>query len=173
LHTPQQPNVCCDTGAFATPPQGIIMTITEILQKARERARQLGLPYNGALTPAEAHELWRNAPGAKLVDVRTRAEWDYVGRIPGAVEIEILAYPGNRPNAAFVTELENKVDKAAPVLFICRSGGRSHNAAMLARQAGYSEAYNVLEGFEGDRDAQGHRNTTGGWRAAGLPWTQN
>jgi rhodanese-related sulfurtransferase len=148
------------------------MTIAEILQKARERARQLGLPYGGALTPAEAHELWRNAPGAKLVDVRTRAEWDYVGRIPGAVEIEILTYPGNRPNAAFATELESKVDKAVPVLFICRSGGRSHNAAMLAQEAGYSEAYNVLEGFEGDRDAQGHRNTTGGWRAAGLPWTQ-
>jgi rhodanese-related sulfurtransferase len=148
------------------------MTTTEILQKARERARQLGLPYSGAVTPAEAHELWRNAPGTKLVDVRTRAEWDYVGRIPGAVEIELLVYPGNRPNPAFLAELESKVDKAAPVLFICRSGGRSHNAAMLAKQAGYSEAYNVLEGFEGDRDAQGHRNTTGGWRAAGLPWTQ-
>jgi len=148
------------------------MTIPEILQKARERARQLSVSYSGALTPAEAHELWRNAPGAKLVDVRTRAEWDYVGRIPGAVEIEILTYPGNRPNAAFVTELENKVEKTAPVLFICRSGGRSHNAAMLAQEAGYSDAYNVLEGFEGDRDSQGHRNTTGGWRAAGLPWTQ-
>ena len=148
------------------------MTIPEILQKARERARQLGVSYSGALTPAEAHELWRNAPGAKLVDVRTRAEWDYVGRIPGAVEIEILTYPGNRPNAAFVTELENKVEKTAPVLFICRSGGRSHNAAMLAQEAGYGDAYNVLEGFEGDRDSQGHRNTTGGWRAAGLPWTQ-
>jgi len=148
------------------------MTIPEILQKARERARQLGVSYSGALTPAEAHELWRNAPGAKLVDVRTRAEWDYVGRIPGAVEIEILTYPGNRPNAAFLTELENKVDKSAPVLFICRSGGRSHNAAMLAQEAGFSQAYNVLEGFEGDRDSQGHRNTTGGWRAAGLPWTQ-
>ena len=148
------------------------MTIPEILQKARERARQLGVSYSGALTPAEAHELWRNAPGAKLVDVRTHAEWDYVGRIPGAVEIEILTYPGNRPNAAFLTELENKVDKSAPVLFICRSGGRSHNAAMLAQEAGFSQAYNVLEGFEGDRDSQGHRNTTGGWRAAGLPWTQ-
>ena len=148
------------------------MTIPEILQKARERARQLGVSYSGALTPAEAHELWRNAPGAKLVDVRTRAEWDYVGRIPGAVEIEILTYPGNRPNAAFLTELENKVDKSAPVLFICRSGGRSHNAAMLAQEAGFSQAYNVLEGFEGDRDSQGHRNTTGGWRAAGLPWMQ-
>lgn len=149
------------------------MTIAEIIQKARERARQLGLPYGGALTPSEANEVWRNAPGAKLVDVRTRAEWDYVGRIPDAVEIELLTYPGNRPNSAFVAELESKVDKSAPVLFICRSGGRSHNAAMLALQAGYREAYNVLEGFEGDRDSQGHRNTTGGWRAAGLPWTQS
>jgi rhodanese-related sulfurtransferase len=149
------------------------MTIADIIQKARERARQLGLPYSGALTPAEANEIWRSAPGAKLVDVRTRAEWDYVGRIPGAVEIELLTYPGNRPNSAFVTELESKVDKSAPVLFICRSGGRSHNAAMLALQAGYGEAYNVLEGFEGDRDSQGHRNITGGWRAAGLPWTQS
>jgi rhodanese-related sulfurtransferase len=149
------------------------MTITDILQKARDRARQLGLPYGGALTPAEAHELWQSAPGAKLVDVRTRAEWDYVGRIPGATEIELLTYPGNRPNPAFVEELERKVERSSPVLFICRSGGRSHNAAMLATQAGYADCYNVLEGFEGDRDAQGHRNTTGGWRAAGLPWTQS
>ncbi|MGH6629619.1 MAG: rhodanese-like domain-containing protein [Burkholderiales bacterium] len=148
------------------------MTVTEILQKAAERTRLLGLPYSGALTPAEAYELWRSVPGAKLIDVRTRAEWDYVGRIPGAVEIELLTYPGNRSNTAFVAELESKTDKAAPVLFICRSGGRSHNAAMLAAQAGYAATYNVLEGFEGDRDAQGHRNTSGGWRVAGLPWTQ-
>jgi rhodanese-related sulfurtransferase len=149
------------------------MASEELLKKAAERATQMRLPYSGALTPEEAHEVWRNAPGAQLVDVRTRAEWDYVGRIPGAVEIEILSYPGNRPNPAFVSELEAKVDKSVPVLFICRSGGRSHNAAMLARQAGYGAAYNVLEGFEGDRDAQEHRNTVGGWRAAGLPWTQS
>ena len=149
------------------------MTVTEILEKAAERGRQLGLPYSGALTPAEAHEVWRNAPGAKLVDVRTRAEWSYVGRVPGAIEIELLTYPGNGLNPGFVAELVENVDKAAPVLFICRSGGRSHNAAMLAHQAGYAAAYNVLEGFEGDRDAQGHRNTTGGWRVAGLPWTQS
>jgi rhodanese-related sulfurtransferase len=149
------------------------MTIQELLQKAADRAKQMGLPYGGALTPEEAHEVWRNAPGAKLVDVRTRAEWEYVGRIPGAVEIEILSYPGNRPNPEFVSQLETQVDKSAPVLFICRSGGRSHNAALLAKQAGYAAAYNVLEGFEGDRDPQGHRNTVGGWRAAGLPWTQS
>jgi rhodanese-related sulfurtransferase len=149
------------------------MTITEILQKAAERARQLGLPYSGALTPAEAYAVWRDVPGAQLIDVRTRAEWDYVGRIPGAVELEFLTYPGNLRNTEFVPELESKADKAAPVLFICRSGGRSHHAAMLAAQAGYSASYNVLEGFEGDRDTEGHRNTRGGWRVAGLPWTQS
>ena len=149
------------------------MAVTDILKRAAERGQQMGLPYGGALTPAEAYEVWRNAPGAQLVDVRTRAEWDYVGRIPGAVEIELLTYPGSRPNPAFVAALESKVDKAAPVLFICRSGGRSHNAAMLAAQAGYGAAYNVLEGFEGDRDNQGHRNSVGGWRVAGLPWTQS
>ena len=148
------------------------MAVDDVLKTAAARGRQMGLPYGGALTPAEAHEVWRNAPGAKLVDVRTRAEWDYVGRIPGAVEIEIVTYPGGRPNPGFMAELESKVDKAAPVLFICRSGGRSHNAAMLAAQAGYT-AYNVLEGFEGDRDAGGHRNTVGGWRVAGLPWSQS
>lgn len=148
------------------------MSMTNGLQKARERAKQMGLPYEGALTPQEAHALLREAPGAKLVDVRTRAELDWVGRIPGAIEIEMLTYPGNRPNPDFVKQLEQQVDKDAPLMFICRSGGRSHNAALLAMQAGYSECYNVLEGFEGDKDDSGHRNTRGGWRHAGLPWTQ-
>jgi rhodanese-related sulfurtransferase len=149
------------------------MATNDTLDKARQRAKQMGLPYDGALTPREAYEVLKQSPGAKLVDVRTRAELDWVGRIPGAVEIELLTYPGNRPNPEFVQQLESEVDKATPVLFICRSGGRSHNAAMMATQAGYSEAYNVLEGFEGDKDSAGHRNTQGGWRAAGLPWTQS
>ncbi|HEV7392464.1 MAG TPA: rhodanese-like domain-containing protein, partial [Burkholderiales bacterium] len=101
------------------------------------------------------------------------AELDWVGRIPGAVEIELLTYPGNRLNAEFVKQLEAQVDKGAPVLFICRSGGRSHNAALMATQAGYTESYNVLEGFEGDKDGTAHRNTQGGWRVAGLPWVQS
>lgn len=149
------------------------MAISEILKTAQERARQMGLAYAGAVLPGEAHQILQQASGAKLVDVRTRAEWDYVGRIPGVVEIELLTYPGNRPNPSFVAELERQVDKGALVMFICRSGGRSHNAATLAIQAGYPECYNVLEGFEGDKDAAGHRNTKGGWRAAGLPWVQN
>ena len=154
------------------PPQGNDMAVDDILKKAAARARQMNLAYAGALMPAEAYDIWRNALRATLVDVRTRAEWDFVGRIPGAVEIELLTYPANRPNPAFLEELESKVGRAGPVLFICRSGGRSHNAAALATQAGFVECFNVLEGFEGDKDAQGHRNTTGGWRVAGLPWTQ-
>jgi rhodanese-related sulfurtransferase len=149
------------------------MAIAEILQAALERGRSMGLPYGGALLPKEAYQLWREAPGASVVDVRTRAEWDYVGRIPGAVEIELLTYPGNRPNPEFVAALEQRVQKDTPVLFICRSGGRSHNAALLAMQAGYTQCYNVLEGFEGDKDEHGHRGTQGGWRLAGLPWVQS
>ncbi|HTE16712.1 MAG TPA: rhodanese-like domain-containing protein [Burkholderiales bacterium] len=148
------------------------MNIDDILSAAKLRGQQMDLPYAGALTPNEAHELMRHHPNAKLVDVRTRAEWDWVGRVPNAVEVELMSYPGNRPNDAFITELEKKVPKNSLVMFLCRSGGRSHNAAGFAAQAGYNNCYNVLEGFEGDRDASGQRNKTGGWRAAGLPWSQ-
>lgn len=149
------------------------MNASDILQAAQRRAKDLGVPYDGALTPQEAQALLQQTPGAKLVDVRTRAELDWVGRIPGAVEIEFVRYPGGQPNPEFVKQLEREVEKDNPVLFICRSGARSHNAAMMATQAGYAHAYNVLEGFEGDKDAKGHRNTQGGWRAAGLPWEQS
>jgi len=149
------------------------MSNSEIVKQARDRAKQLGVPYEGALTPAEANEFLRENPSAKLVDVRTRAELDWVGRVPGAVEVELQSWPGGRPNPDFVKQLEQKVGKDAPVLFLCRSGGRSHNAAVMAQQAGYAECYNVLEGFEGDKDDTGHRNTVGGWRHAGLPWTQS
>ena len=149
------------------------MSASESLKTARQRAKEMGLPYEGAVTPKEAHEILKENPDAKLVDVRTRAELDWVGRVPGAVEVELQTWPGGRANPEFIKELEGKVDKDAPVLFICRSGGRSHNAAMMATQAGYAECYNVLEGFEGDKDASGHRGTKGGWRHAGLPWTQS
>lgn len=132
----------------------------------------MNLPYAGALTPAEAYEVWQLAPGARLVDVRTRAEWDWVGRIPGAVEIEWLTYPGNKPNPAFLAQLKREVSPESLVMFVCRSGARSDQAARAAVGQGYLEAYNVLEGFEGDRDARGQRNRIGGWRHAGLPWHQ-
>jgi rhodanese-related sulfurtransferase len=146
--------------------------ITEILQTAQQRAKDMKLPYEGALMPEEAYQIMSEAPAAKLVDVRTQAEWDWVGRIPGAVQIEWLTYPGNHANPYFVNQLQQEVDKESLVMFICRSGGRSHQAASVATQAGYPDCYNVLQGFEGDKDAAGHRNTLGGWRAAGLPWVQ-
>ena len=148
------------------------MDVKDILNTAQQRGKQLGLPYAGALTPVEAHEVMQHHANAKLVDVRTRAEWDWVGRVPQAVEVEIMSYPGNRPNNAFVEELEKTVPKDAVVMFLCRSGGRSHNAAGFATQAGFAQCYNVLEGFEGDRDAGGHRGNAGGWRFHGLPWMQ-
>lgn len=146
--------------------------ITAILQAAQQRAREMNLPYEGALYPDEAYEILQAAPGAKLVDVRTRAELDWVGRAPGAAEIEWATYPGMKPNPHFITQIEQQIDKEALVIFICRSGVRSNAAAASATQAGYNDCYNVLEGFEGDKNADGHRNTLGGWRVTGLPWEQ-
>lgn len=147
--------------------------VEEILKTAQQRGRQMGLPYEGALLPAEARALLQHQPGTTLVDVRSRAELDFVGRVPGSVEIEWKSYPGMLPNPKFLEQLKQQVPQDAIVMFLCRSGGRSHDTATAATQAGYRDAYNILEGFEGDRDAGGHRNTVGGWRAGGLPWTQS
>ncbi len=148
-------------------------TIEEILAAAQRRGQDAKLPYAGALLPAEAHALMQQLPGAKLVDVRTRAELEWVGSVPGSVRIEWNAWPGGARNLNFIAELEAAVAPDAVVMFLCRSGARSHSAALAATQAGYSRAYNVLQGFEGDKDAAGQRNKLGGWRAAGLPWTQS
>ena len=147
-------------------------SISEILNKAQKRAHEKGLPYIGALLPSEAYELLRQDPSAKLVDVRTQAEWDYVGKVPGSVQIEWQTYPGGRPNPAFVDELKTLVGQEAIVMFLCRSGVRSHAAAIASTQVGFSRSFNILEGFEGDKDAQGHRSSVGGWKLAGLPWVQ-
>lgn len=146
--------------------------LTEILKLAEERARALERPYRGELTPKEASAVRDLAPGAKIVDVRTRAEWDWVGRVPDAVEIEWNQYPGGVRNPNFVAELKHQVDPEALVMFLCRSGVRSIAAAALATEAGYSSCYNILEGFEGDKDVNGQRNNIGGWRHADLPWHQ-
>ncbi len=146
--------------------------LKEIVTLAQQRAEALGLAYKGALTPQEAAELLHLAPGARLVDVRTRAEWDWVGRVPNAVEIEWNQYPGGVRNPNFMAELKRQVDPESLVMFLCRSGVRSDGAATLATQAGYGDCYNILEGFEGDKDANGQRGKIGGWRHAGLPWIQ-
>lgn len=145
--------------------------VDEVKNRALERGRQLGLSYAGALLPAEAHALMQS--GAKLIDVRTRPELQYVGKIPGSIALEWQTYPGNRPNPEFLSELAAVTDKDDVLMFVCRSGARSHSAAEAATRAGWRECYNVLEGFEGDKDAEQHRSTVGGWRKAGLPWIQS
>jgi rhodanese-related sulfurtransferase len=144
----------------------------ELFKLAAERAREMQLPYAGAMTPREAYELLQLVANARLVDVRTKAEWDWVGRVPNSIEIEWFSYPGSVPNPGFVDQLKAGVATDAPVLFMCRSGVRSSNAARTAAEAGFVKAINVMEGFEGDKDGQGHRNSVNGWRASGLPWVQ-
>ena len=142
-----------------------------ILERARQRGRELGLPYAGAVTPAEAWAL-HQAGAAQFVDVRTAAEWEYVGHVPGTQLVEWRRFGEKQPNAGFLEQLEDVAERDRPVMFLCRSAARSHNAAAVATQAGYETALNILEGFEGEHDAQGHRNTKSGWRFHGLPWIQ-
>lgn len=142
-----------------------------ILERARQRGRELGLPYAGAVTPQEAWALHR-AGAARFIDVRTAPEYEYVGRVPETQLIEWRRFGENQPNPQFLQQLAAVARPETPVLFLCRSAARSHNAAAVATQAGYQAAFNILEGFEGELDADGHRNTRSGWRFRGLPWIQ-
>ena len=148
------------------------MSTNDILERARERGN--GLPYAGAVTPQEAHELIRSNPSVRLIDVRTNAERDWVGRVAiddaqhGAVQWS--TYPGGVPNPEFVQQLSQVANKDDVLLFLCRSGVRSRHAAKLATENGFANSFDILEGFEGDKDAEGHRKTVGGWCKAGLPW---
>lgn len=136
------------------------------------------MSYAGDLTPQEAWALLESDTEALLVDVRTEAEWRYVG-VPDASSlgkrtalIEWVSYPTMSRNPDFVTQLEaTGVQPGQPIVFLCRSGQRSIGAAVAATEAGYGPAYNVVEGFEGATDADGHRGWEG-WKAAGLPWHQ-
>ncbi|MCE2680994.1 MAG: rhodanese-like domain-containing protein [Burkholderiales bacterium] len=149
----------------------------ELLEKASDFARENDLPYAGALTPKDTWTLLQNDATAMLVDVRTQAELDWVGFVDlyddRWIHIEWNVYPQNTRNPEFLSLLEEAVPKDCTVVFLCRSGIRSHHAAKLAAEAGYKTALNILEGFEGEKNTQGHRNKTGGWRKANLPWLQN
>jgi rhodanese-related sulfurtransferase len=153
--------------------QAMIETPQEILARASGRAQQMNLPYAGALLPTEAHTLMQSLAEAKLVDVRTRAELEWVGKVPSSFLVEWNTWPGGGRNLNFIAEFEALIGKSAIAMLLCRSGVRSHHAAIAVTQAGYFRAYNVLQGFEGDKDPSGQRNRLGGWRAAGLPWTQS
>ena len=138
------------------------------------------MSYAGDLKPTEAWKLLTENRGAQLVDVRTRPEWMFVG-LPDLTSLGRRAvlqswqvFPGMEIDANFTAELTDQLaDKDAPLLFICRSGGRSRAAAQAMTAAGYRHCYNVAEGFEGNPVAERHRGKTGGWKAAGLPWVQD
>ncbi|HSH88191.1 MAG: rhodanese-like domain-containing protein [Methylophilus sp.] len=144
--------------------------LEDILSKGSTRGQESKLPYAGALTPQETYTLIDQGEAVFLVDVRSRAELELVGRVPLAKHIEWASYPGMVPNPDFAAQLQTQVDKHNTVIFMCRTGGRSHNAALLAQQLGYSKAYNMLEGFEGEANEFKQRTLINGWKHAGLPW---
>jgi rhodanese-related sulfurtransferase len=138
------------------------------------------MAYAGDLSPDEAFELLAGNPEAVLVDVRTRAEWSYVGTpdLSGvgrdAVLAEWVSFPDGERNPRFLEAVGAAVtDPGTPVVFLCRSGVRSVAAAEAATAAGFTAAYNVTEGFEGPPDGAGHRGAAAGWKVRGLPWKQS
>jgi len=157
-----------------------------------EYARLTRVSYAGDITPLEAWRLLSNNPQAVLVDVRTDAEWRFVG-VPDLSSLgrEVVYVEWNTSdgmhNDNFLTDLQERMPAAdsdgsngsngsggsgeRPVIFLCRSGNRSIGAAEVATRAGIAPSYNVLDGFEGQLDVNGHRGETG-WRAIGLPWKQ-
>ena len=135
--------------------------------------------YAGDLNPAATWRELSKDPSACLVDVRTDAEWSFVG-LPDLSSIgkqmacvSWKLFPDNALNPGFVEQVRAAgVDPGQPVFLICRSGQRSKDAAIALTAAGFTSCYNVAEGFEGDKDPSGHRGSVNGWKVAGLPWRQ-
>jgi rhodanese-related sulfurtransferase len=140
--------------------------------------------YAGDIECAEAWALLEANPKAQLVDVRTVAEWSFVG-LPdlsglgrAALCVEWQRFPDMAIDPAFAARTAEQLagagaDKDTPVVFLCRSGARSRSAAMAMTQAGFGHAYNIAGGFEGDLDQNRHRGGRNGWKATGLPWRQS
>jgi rhodanese-related sulfurtransferase len=137
--------------------------------------------YAGDLSVEETWALLEKDPKAQLIDVRTVAEWNFVG-LPDLSalgkpvhRIEWQSFPSMQPNPNFLADAAQVMgeDKSAPVVFLCRSGARSRAAAMALTRAGFTGAFNIANGFEGAVDAEGHRGAIDGWKAAGLPWRQS
>lgn len=139
--------------------------------------------YAGDATPGESLDALMRDASAQLVDVRTTAEWAYVGSpdLSGAsrdaIRIEWQVFPSMTVNPDFVENLRRElaaraVAADAPLYFLCRSGVRSRAAAIAVTAAGFPRCYNVAGGFEGPHDAERRRGTKAGWKAEGLPWVQ-
>lgn len=145
---------------------------TSPLLRARERAAHDALLYAGGVTPDQAWSLV-SAGDAVLVDVRTAEERKFVGHVPDSVHVAWATGTAMTRNPRFVKELESRAGRDVVILLLCRSGKRSAAAAEAAAKAGFSNVFNVLEGFEGELNADGQRRNSGGWIARGLPWQQD
>jgi rhodanese-related sulfurtransferase len=143
-----------------------------------QMGQRAAVGYAGDVDPPQAYGALKSDGAAVLVDVRTSAEWNYVGQ-PDLAQIgkrviflEWQRFPDGALNGSFVEQLRAAgVSEGVPVYFVCRSGVRSAAAATAATAAGLGPAYNVSDGFEGQLGQDGHRNVSG-WKAAGLPWVQ-
>ncbi len=142
------------------------------LESARAVALSTGLSYAGGVSPQLAWDLF-SASEALLVDVRTTEERKFVGHVPESLHVAWATGTALTRNPRFVRELEAKTGKHVPILLLCRSGKRSVLAAEAAAAAGFTQVYNVLEGFEGEIDEHRHRGGADGWRHCGLPWVQD
>ncbi len=145
--------------------------VAQILARAASRRAELGLSYAGAVTPPEAWQLVR-AGKARVIDVRTSAEYHFVGRVPETPNVEWHG-ANAQPREVFLRQLREIAREDEALLLLCRSGVRSHRAAEAAAAAGFTQAYNVLEGFEGKLDSARQRGRIDGWRFHALPWIQD
>jgi rhodanese-related sulfurtransferase len=135
--------------------------------------------YAGDVDSRQAIDILRNTPRAVLLDVRSAPEWDFVGRpdLSGLgrepVCIAWQSYPGMEKNQDFLAEVDAQgITREQTVLLLCRSGQRSKQAAIALTELGYRHCFNISDGFEGPKNADGHRGAVSGWRASGLPWAQ-
>ncbi len=132
-----------------------------------------------SLDPISAHKFLNQYNNAVLVDVRCEIEYEYIGHPVDAINIVWKKYPGWKINETFAAEVDfavsnlRKSAKKTPILLICRSGARSRDAAECLSENHYEELYNVEEGFEGDKNSEGRRSSSNGWRFHGLPWIQD
>jgi rhodanese-related sulfurtransferase len=131
------------------------------------------------IPPAQVWQALQQDPRAQLVDVRTDAEWTYVGltdltalgKQPVLIPWQI--FPSMAVNTGFVAQLRQAgFTPEHHIYFLCRSGVRSLAAAQAAQEAGFPNVFNVADGFEGNPDSEGHRGRLAGWKASGLPWRQ-
>ncbi len=152
------------------------LALPEALERARAAAEQQNLPYAGGVPPAVAWQLVQRHE-AVLVDVRSGEERKFVGHVPESLHVPWATGTALTRNPRFVRELEARLakdgGKEAVALLLCRSGKRSAVAAEAAAKAGFTHVFNVLEGFEGEIDAEQHRGGADGWRFHRLPWVQD